>query len=188
MTARATLYLLTGLPAAGKTTAARALERDTGALRLTPDEWMLPLFGKSFAGGKRDVLEGRLIWVALKVLQAGTSVILDFGFWARDERSSLVWLAEAVGASADVLYFDVAAETQLERARNRFSASPEDTFEMPEHELASWRHAFEVPGADELAGTFRPPAPGTFQDWSGWASERWPSLPLLADLRAPLPS
>ena len=64
-----TLFLLVGLPAAGKTTKARELEREHGALRLTPDEWMIPLFGESDPDGKRDVLEGRLIATALRVLE-----------------------------------------------------------------------------------------------------------------------
>ncbi len=58
---RATAILMVGLPGVGKTTRARQLERQRGALRLTPDEWMIPLFGDSTAGGKRDVLEGRLL-------------------------------------------------------------------------------------------------------------------------------
>jgi predicted kinase len=32
----------------------------------------------------------------LRAIQAGISAVLDFGFWARDERSALIWLAEAV--------------------------------------------------------------------------------------------
>ncbi|SCE02364.1 hypothetical protein GA0115246_109559, partial [Streptomyces sp. SolWspMP-sol7th] len=52
------LFLLVGLPGAGKTTRARRLAEEHGALRLTPDEWMLPLFGASDPDGKRDVLEG----------------------------------------------------------------------------------------------------------------------------------
>jgi hypothetical protein len=44
---------------------------------------MIPLFGEPEAGGKRDVLEGRLISVALQALRLGTSVVLDFGFWGR---------------------------------------------------------------------------------------------------------
>jgi predicted kinase len=35
-----TLFLTVGLPATGKTTAARRLEVDHHALRLTKDEWM----------------------------------------------------------------------------------------------------------------------------------------------------
>jgi predicted kinase len=40
----AILYLLVGLPGSGKTTKAKQLEVEASALRLTLDEWMIPLF------------------------------------------------------------------------------------------------------------------------------------------------
>ena len=67
----ATLFLIVGLPGAGKTTRAKELAAKHRALRLTPDEWMIPLFGDSMADGKRFVLVGRLISVALQVLRLG---------------------------------------------------------------------------------------------------------------------
>src|SRR5664280_717956 len=79
-----TLFVMVGLPAAGKTTRAKQIEEERRALRLTPDEWMIPLFGESEADGKRDVLEGRLIWLALQVLENDIDVVLDFGLWSRD--------------------------------------------------------------------------------------------------------
>jgi hypothetical protein len=75
----ATLVLIVGLPGAGKTTRAKELATANQALRLTPDEWMIPLFGDPMADGKRFVLEGRLISVALQVLRLETSVVLDYG-------------------------------------------------------------------------------------------------------------
>jgi hypothetical protein len=95
----ATLFLIVGLPGAGKTVRAKELAEEHRALRLTPDEWMIPLFGESMADGKRFVLEGRLITVALQALRLGTSVVLDYGLWGRDERSALRWLARSVSAS-----------------------------------------------------------------------------------------
>src|SRR5690348_11110168 len=74
-----TLLLMVGLPGSGKTTRAKELAATHRALRLTPDEWMIPLFGDSMAGGRRFVLEGRLISVALQALRLGTSVVLDYG-------------------------------------------------------------------------------------------------------------
>ena len=68
---------MVGLPAAGKTTRAEELAAAHNALRLTPDHWMVPLFGDSMADGRRWVLEGRLISVALQSLRLGTSVVLD---------------------------------------------------------------------------------------------------------------
>jgi hypothetical protein len=54
---------------------------------------MIPLFGDSMADGKRWVLEGRLISVALQALRLGISVVRDYGLWGRDERSALRWPA-----------------------------------------------------------------------------------------------
>jgi hypothetical protein len=68
----ATLVLMVGLSAAGKTIRAKELTATHQALRLTPDHWMIPLFGEPMADGKRWVLEGRLISVALQVLRLGT--------------------------------------------------------------------------------------------------------------------
>jgi len=79
----ATLVLMVGLPAAGKTTRAKELAATHQALRLTPDHWMVPLFGDPMADSKRWVLEGRLISVALQTLRLGTSVVLDYGLWGR---------------------------------------------------------------------------------------------------------
>src|SRR5207244_1868029 len=110
-----TLILMVGLPAAGKTTRAGELAAAHKALRLTPDHWMIPLFGDSMAGGRRWVLEGRLISVALQALRLGTSVVLDFGLWGRDERSALRWLARSAGAACQVVYLPVDEDVQLAR-------------------------------------------------------------------------
>jgi predicted kinase len=183
MAAEAVLYLLVGLPGSGKTTRTREIERTQHALRLTPDEWMLPLFGEPDAGGKRDLLEGQLIGLALRALQVGVSVILDFGFWAGDERSALESLAESVGARTTVIYLHVDESTQLERTRARFLATPHMTVELSPAELAGWRALFQVPTGEEVSGALHPPPPVGYQSWSHWAAARWPSLPSLSDMR-----
>ena len=174
----ATLLLMVGLPGAGKTTRARELAAAHRALRLTPDEWMIPLFGDSMADGKRFVLEGRLISVALQALRLGTSVVLDYGLWGRDERSALRWLARSAGATCQVVYLPVDKDDQLARIAQRQAEIPQRTFPMTETEIDMWREQFQVPDAAELDGGDIPDPPAGWPGWLEWASDHWPSLAL----------
>ena len=96
---RPTLFLTVGLPGTGKTTAARIIEAEHHALRLTKDEWMKALFGPENPPSASDVIEGRLIRLGMRALELGANVVLDFGLWSRDERSALRQAAADVGAS-----------------------------------------------------------------------------------------
>jgi predicted kinase len=171
-----TLFLMVGLPGGGKTVRARELAADHRALRLTPDEWMIPLFGDPQPDGKRDVLEGRLISLALEALRLGTSVVLDFGLWPRDERSALRWLAASAGASCQVVYLPVDLDTQVARITHRQVTAPHRTFTMTEAEIDRWRAIFEAPDATELNGGELPSPPAGWSSWPEWAANRWPSL------------
>jgi len=146
------MFLMVGLPGAGKTTRAKELAAANRALRLTPDHWMIPLFGEPMADGKRFVLEGRLISVALQALRLGTSVVLDYGLWGRDERSALRWLAYSAGASCQVVYLPVDKDVQLARIAHRQETTPHQTFPMSEADVDAWREQFQVPDATELDG------------------------------------
>lgn len=171
-----TLFLTVGLPGAGKTTRARRLAEEHNALRLTPDEWMIPLFGEPEANGKRAVLEGRLLSLALDAVRLGTDVILDFGCWSRAERSAIRWLAESAGASCRLVYVPVDPETQRTRVALRQSLTPDQTFPMSEADLLRWRALFEEPDAAELDGHERDSPPPGWPGWRAWAADRWPSF------------
>ncbi|GAA4953696.1 AAA family ATPase [Actinoplanes utahensis] len=156
---------MVGLPGAGKTTRAEALARTHRALRLTPDEWMIPLFDGTQPDGKRDLLEGLLIRVALETLRLGTSVVLDFGLWSHDERSALRWLAATAGATCPIIYLPVSADVQRARIAHRQATAPHTTFPISDTEVTYGRDLFEAPDPTELHGG--PPIPDPPPGWPG---------------------
>ena len=106
VTRRPTLFLTVGLPGVGKTTRAKQIASAQGILRLTPDDWMAPLFGTSDADGRRDILEGRMIWVAHEVLVSGAGVVLDFGCWSPEERYAIRLIGESAGAEFTLVWVE----------------------------------------------------------------------------------
>jgi predicted kinase len=184
VTPRPTLFLTVGLPGVGKTTHAKQLAAAHGILRLTPDEWMAPLFGQSDAGGRRDILEGRLIWVAHEVLASGAGVVLDFGCWSAVERYAIRVIAESVGADFALEFVHVDEDERRRRASRRWLEAPDTTFEMTDADHDRFLAAIELPSQDELENGPVPPPPPGHASWPAWASARWPTLP---DLSAPTP-
>ena len=140
------LWVLVGLPASGKTTRALELAAAQHALRLSPDEWMIPLFGEPDADGRRDVLEGRMISLALQALGLGINVVLDFGVWARDERTALRALADRAGGRCELIYLQIDDAAQRDRVAERLRRGP-DAFPISDADLATWRSLFQVPDA-----------------------------------------
>lgn len=172
-----TIFLIVGLPGAGKTTRAKELEISRPAVRLTPDEWQIALFGGQNPSDKRDLVEGKLVELGLRAAELGTDVVLDFGFWGTDERSALRWIAGSVGAQSTVVYLPIDHEEQQRRITHRFLTAPGGTFPMSDEELVRWRAQFQAPDTDELQGRQIPAVPPGYTTWSQWASVRWPSLP-----------
>ncbi len=150
----ATLHLIVGLPCSGKTTLARELEKKYSALRLTPDEWHIPLFGDDMNDKDHDArheLVESLLWdLAAKVLVLGVDVILDFGFWGRSERDDFRSRAAKLGVDFKIHFLDVPEEILLERLAARNAQLPQGTFRIPETKLEEWILLFEPPSQEEL--------------------------------------
>jgi predicted kinase len=82
----ATLYMLMGLPGAGKTTVGKRLERDCPALLLCPDVWMSRVIGDGYDAERRHAVKQLQLELAARVLRLGCDVVLEFGFFRRAER------------------------------------------------------------------------------------------------------
>jgi predicted kinase len=172
---RPTLFLTVGLPASGKTTAARRLETEHRALRLTKDEWMKALYGDRNPSAASDVIEGRLIGIGLRALELGSSVVIDFGLWSRDERSALRRAAADRGAAVEMHFFEVSPSEQRRRLDRRQADAPHTTWPISEDELLGWADLMQVPTPGEVDGSEPiddPPAGA--RSWDAWRRIRWP--------------
>jgi predicted kinase len=150
----ATLHLMVGLPCSGKTTLAQKLESEKAALRLTPDEWQVPLFGQDAEAPEHDARHGlieAMLWnIARRALELGMNVILDYGFWAREEREYFRLQAKQLGASSEVHFLDVPEDELLRRLAIRNSQPSQASFHIPEDMMKPWIAFFQKPTRDEL--------------------------------------
>ncbi|GAB2544823.1 AAA family ATPase [Brachybacterium huguangmaarense] len=173
------LYVTIGLPGVGKTTAAREIAARERCLRLTPDEWMAPLFGDHDAHGRRGVLEGRMIDAAHQVLTGGASVVLDFGCWSPEERWALRAIAAGAGARCELVVPEASETERRRRCADRWRTAPSTTFPISETDHDLYATQYVPPGPAERAGALLPSSPAGTASWGAWAAGRWPSLPVL---------
>lgn len=172
---QAILFLMVGLPCTGKTTAARRIESEHRALRLTKDEWVKALYGQENPPSAQDVIEGRLIQVGLRALELGNNVVIDYGLWSRDERSALRQAAADLGARVEMHYFELTPTEQRVRLDRRQAEAPHTTWPMSDAELAEWAHRIDIPTPGELDGSEAVDDPPVgFSTWDDWRHHRWP--------------
>ena len=150
----ATLFLICGLPGAGKTTLAKQLEQTHAALRLCPDEWIAEILVDVNDTAEMDRLRAMveaIQWtMAKRLLVLGTNVILENGFWSRAERATYRAEAAALGAQVELHYLEVSQDELWARLAKRNANLPPGTFAVTEAQLDLWWSWFEAPTEDEL--------------------------------------
>ena len=150
----ATLFLTCGLPGAGKTTLARRLETERGALRLTADDWLRELYPQKSEvelDGLRDRVE-ELQWrVAARVLEQGCDVVLDWGLWSQEERGLYLARARALGARVVLCLLDAPLKDLWERLSKRNSDPSLGAFRISKAEFDRASTLFQRPTDDEVA-------------------------------------
>ena len=150
----ATLYVICGMAGAGKTTFAQRLERNTGAIRLAPDEWITRLIGDKGDRVERERLRDSvedLQWAtAQQLLRRSVSVILENGFWSRKERFRLIATSKELGARVVLHFLDTPKTELLRRLEVRNAQEPHESLRVTVEDLDLWLSWFEPPEVSEL--------------------------------------
>ena len=138
----------------GKTTYARKLEEELGAVVLSIDEVMLALFPDG-AGEMHDAYalrtEQYLLSLSLKILESGTDVILDWGLWTRAQRDRLREFYRANHFQSEIHYLRIDRPEWEKRIRGR-NERPADAscYYVDEGLLEKVESLFEEPSEDEI--------------------------------------
>lgn len=147
----AMLFLLVGLPGAGKTTLGARLGRERGALVLSADEWMSRIVRDGWDAERRVAVQEVQLDIALQAVRGGCDVVLDWGFFRRGERDACRARAAEAGVATSTLYLEVGRAELLRRLAARNADLPPHTFEVDEAHLDRCIGWLEPPTADELA-------------------------------------
>lgn len=158
-----TVHLISGLPCSGKTTYATGLCADLDAALFTLDRWLITLFGRysideiGHPEHVRRVLACRtLIWeVAAELLARGSDVILDDGYFLRENRIRTITQAREAGATAKIHYIDTPLPVIQTRLAHRNAHLPPFNFCIGPHMLHAFAELFEIPTEDEGAALVR---------------------------------
>ena len=151
---KATAYVVCGFIGAGKTTFARKLEKETGAIRITKDEWITKIFGNNITLDKNFAeYDERLTElakdIAFKILKSGGDVIIDEGFWAKSQRDDIKKKILNIGAKPILYYVKYPVDKMRERVVNRSKNPSIDSFEISGEMFDSYIKYWQPPEEDE---------------------------------------
>lgn len=145
------LVVVCGLPGAGKTRLAVALEADLRAVRLSADDWMAHVGIDVFDAQARERVE-RLQWqVCERLLTLGQRVVVEWGSWGRAERDAMRERARALGCDVELHVVDAPLDILWARVQHRAYEQQHGARALTRDDLEACAAVFEPPDEAELA-------------------------------------
>ena len=115
----ATIHIIHGYIAFGKTTLAKKLAQELPAVHLDADDVMRQLYGKDLPESEfaaKVPLVTNFMWdMARKIINAGADVIMDIGPWSRQMRQDALNIAQQI--TPNVIFHTIILDTKIARER-----------------------------------------------------------------------
>ena len=145
----ATVHLVFGPVGSGKTTFGRAFAAEHDAVFFCLDEWMATLFMMDapqpitldWALPRTQRCERQIWAVARQLLGQGSDVVLELGFFKREQRNAIRDLVRGEGFELAVHVLDVPREVRRERVRLRNQGSATLTVEVDDA-MFDWAESY----------------------------------------------
>lgn len=158
------IYMISGGVGAGKSTYAKELCDEHGAVHLSIDEWNLTLFGADFPSTpdyewsmeRLHRIFTQMKNLTLQITERGLPVVLDLGFLSRSDRKVFVDWCVAKGLPTEVHFLDVPKQTRWMRVQQRNASLPKDSpqnFFVTRELFDFCETLLETPTEDEFAGS-----------------------------------
>ena len=150
------LYLCCGKIACGKSRWAEAFKKEHPAVILSMDGLTLPL-SDLLQGPAHDrvtsAVKEYLFSAAEQILETGADVILDWGFWWKEERTRVRARFEENGFPVCLVYFPLSDEDwqkNISDRNRRVAQGTYDAYPVDEGLREKCQALFEAPGEDEI--------------------------------------
>ena len=142
-----------GKIASGKTYHARRIMKENGAILLSEDEVLKDLFPEQSPKDRGETtkrIEGYLLKKAAEIVKEGCDVILDWGFWKKQERASVTHYYQSRNISIEWHYIETSDEIWIEHIRKRNNIKDhEGSFFLDIEILKRVAEQFEIPDKSE---------------------------------------
>ncbi len=149
----ATAYVICGFIGSGKTTFAKQLEKETGAVRITKDDWLCKLVGQDPSIPKFEEYDRKICEIsrniAFQFVKNGVDVIIDEGFWAKSERDDMKRKIQSLGAKTVLYYIDTPIDKMRERTLTRNNSDSLDSFHINGEMFDDYLKYWEPPSNEE---------------------------------------
>ena len=150
------IILICGRICSGKTVYAKNIAKDLKAVILSIDEITLELFGQHLGDKHDEICEKIKIFLCKKsveIISAGLNVILDWGFWKREDRQFITKYFNDLNINVEWHYIDVNENTWNNNIINRNMAiknNKESSYYLDDNLIKKFNNLFEKPDPIEI--------------------------------------